>query len=210
MKKLIALLTAVAICAGVLAGCGGGGNTPAGSGSSAQPSGKLKVGVILYDDSCQWAKDIFGCVSVLADELGVELDTAIGGTDPQATIAAVQDFGAAGYDGILNLHPGTIMPTLMETCEQYGMFMATSNDPASGNENYAEYCDSEYWAGEVWEDETVVATEIVEAMIDAGAKKFALHGFPIGLATQMDLRLQAAQACIESHADEGVEIIAEG
>ncbi len=73
-----------------------------------------------------------------------------------------------------------------------------------------QYCENEYWAGEVWEDETVVTTEIVEDMIAKGAKKFALHGFPIGLATQMDLRILTAKSVIESHASEGVEIVAEG
>lgn len=229
MKKFIALLTVVAMCVGILAACGGsGGSTPApagsgsAAGSSAAPaapaSGDLKVGIVVYDDSCQWAKDIIGCVKVLADELGVQIDTAIGGTDPEAEIAVIQDFGAAGYNGVLNLHPGTIMPAMMEICEQYGMYMATSNDPASGGnnkesesaKNYAEYADSEYWAGEVWEDETAVATDIVEDMIAKGAKKFALHGFPIGLSGQMDLRLQAAQAAIEKHKADGVEIVAEG
>lgn len=213
MKKIIALITVLAMCVGILAACGGSeGAAPAGSGAApaAGTGDKLKVRVVVYDDSCLWAKDILGCVGSLADELGVTIDPVIGGTDPEAEIAAIQDSGAAGYNGILCLHPGTIMPAMMDICEQYGMYFATSNDPASGNANYAEYCDSEYWAGEVWEDEKVVAKEIVEDMISQGAKKFALHGFPFGLSTQMDLRLEAAKETIEEHKGEGVEIVAEG
>ncbi|MDO4733953.1 MAG: hypothetical protein Q4A51_01700, partial [Lachnospiraceae bacterium] len=80
MKKIIALITVVAMCIGILAACGSDGAAPAGSGGAAPADGKLKVGIILYDDSGQWAKEIIASVKVLADALGVEIDTAIGGT----------------------------------------------------------------------------------------------------------------------------------
>lgn len=210
MKKIIALITVVAMCVGILAACGSGGAAPAGSGSAAPADGKLKVGIILYDDSCQWAKDIIASVKVLADALDVEIETAIGGTDPSVTKEDVQNFAAAGYNGILNLHPGTIMPELVDICEDYGMYIATSNDPISTNPNsgYEEIKDNPYFAGEVWEDETKTATEIADDMIAKGAKKVALHGFPEGLASQMDQRLIAARAAFEKA--DGVEIVAEG
>ena len=205
MKKVIALITVLALCIGILAACGDSGSTtPAGSGSGAAPApaggdGKLRVGIILYDDSGQWAKDIVSSVKVLADELGVEIETAIGGTDPSVTKEDVQNFAAAGYNGILNLHPGTIMPELVDICENYGMYIATSNDPISTRDNtgYDEIKDNPYFAGEVWEDETVTATEIAQDMIDKGVKTVALHGFPYGLSSQMDLRLEAAQKAFD-------------
>jgi len=197
MKKIIALITVLAMCVGILAACGGsnGGNEPAGSGSAAPAGQKLKVGIILYDDQSPWAKDIVASVKVLADALGVEIETAIGGTDPSVTKEDVQNFGAAGYNGILNLHPGTIMPELVNICEQYGMYIATSNDPISTRENtgYDEIKDNPYFAGEVWEDETVTASAIAQDMVDKGVKSVALHGFPFGLSSQMDVRLEAAQ-----------------
>ena len=210
MKKIIALITVVAMCIGILAACGSDGAAPAGSGGAAPADGKLKVGIILYDDSCQWAKDIIASVKVLADALDVEIETAIGGTDPSVTKEDVQNFAAAGYNGILNLHPGTIMPELVDICVDYGMYIATSNDPISTNPNsgYEEIKDNPYFAGEVWEDETKTATEIAEDMIAKGAKKVALHGFPEGLASQMDQRLIAARAAFEKA--DGVEIVAEG
>ena len=214
MKKIIAMITVLAMCVGILAACGssGGGDKPAGSGGAAPAptDGKLKVGIILYDDSSQWAKDIVASVKVIADALGVEIDTAIGGTDPSVTKEDVQNFGAAGYSGILNLHPGTIMPELVDICEQYGMYIATSNDPISTRDNtgYDEIKDNPYFAGEVWEDETVTASAIAQDMIDKGAKNVALHGFPFGLSSQMDLRLEAAKAVFEKAP--GVTIVTEG
>ena len=214
MKKIIALITVLAMCVGILAACGssGGGDKPAGSGGAAPAptDGKLKVGIILYDDSSQWAKDIVASVKVIADALGVEIDTAIGGTDPSVTKEDVQNFGAAGYSGILNLHPGTIMPELVDICEQYGMYIATSNDPISTRDNtgYDEIKDNPYFAGEVWEDETVTASAIAQDMVDKGAKNVALHGFPFGLSSQMDLRLEAAKAVFEKAP--GVTIVTEG
>lgn len=218
MKKIIALVVSVIMCVGILAACGGGGTAPAGSstgsGGSAAPKadGKLKVGIILYDTSCQWAKDIVASVKEIAEPLGVEIETAIGGTDPAQTKEDVQNFAAAGYNGILNLHPGTIMPELVDICEEYGMYIATSNDPISTRDNtgYDEIKDNPYFAGEVWEDETATATEIAEDMVAKGAKNVALHGFPFGLSSQMDLRLEAAKKVFESHAADGVKVVAEG
>ena len=225
MKKIIALITVLAMCVGILAACGeSGGSAPAPAGSGAAPApaasgaapapaasgDNLKVGIILYDDSCQWAKDIIASVKALADPLGVEIETAIGGTDPSVTKEDVQNFAAAGYNGILNLHPGTIMPELVDICEQYGMYIATSNDPISTNPNsgYEEIKDNPYFAGEVWEDESKTATDIADDMIAKGAKNVALHGFPEGLASQMDQRLIAARKAFE--AADGVTIVTEG
>ena len=197
-----------------LAACGSTSDDSADSSADASDSTATeltetyKVGVILYDTSSQWALDIMGCLESIGDELGITFETALGGTDPEETIAAVQNFGAAGYDGIINLHPGTVMSTLVETCEEYGMYIVTSNDPSSGSDDYADFSTSEYFAGEVWEDEAEVAQEIVQLMIDAGATKFALHGFPEGLSTQMDKRIAAARELIE--ATDGCEVVVEG
>ena len=188
MKKVIALLLAAALCLGMF-------STMAVAAEETQQT--YKVGVILYDTECQWAKDIMGCLESIGSELGVTFETAIGGTDPEVTIEDVQNFGAAGYDGILNLHPGTVMSKLVEICEQYGMYIVTSNDPSNASEDYAEFSASEYFAGEVWEDEFEIAGDIIQDMYDKGATEFGLHGFPYGLSSQMDTRLDGARAKLE-------------
>ena len=184
MKKIVALILAAALCIGMF-------STLAYAGEAKD---SYKVGVILYDTECQWAKDIVGCLRAIGEPLGVTFETAIGGTDPEVTIQDVQNFGAAGYDGIVNLHPGTIMSKLVEICEQYGMYIVTSNDPSSASEDYAEFSANEYFAGEVWEDEKEIAGEIIQDMVDKGATEFGLHGFPYGLSAQMDARLDGARA----------------
>ncbi|MCF0230249.1 MAG: substrate-binding domain-containing protein, partial [Parasporobacterium sp.] len=162
----------------------------------------------LYDTSCQWAIDIMGCLKSIGDKCGVEFEAAIGGTDPEQTIQAVQNFGAAGYNGIINLHPGTIMAKLVEICEQYGMYIVTSNDPSSLSADYASFSSNPYFVGEVWEDETRIAKDIVDEMYKAGARNFALHGFPEGLSAQMDTRLIAAREEIQTYSD--AKIVTEG
>lgn len=201
MKKIIALLLAIAVTFSFTA-CG---NSDSGD-SGDLP--KYKVGVIMYDLSNEWSQNIKDSIESLGEELNVEFEYAFGGPDPEATKTAVQNFGASGCNGVLNLHPGTIMSTLVETCEEYGMYIVTSNDPSSGDANYAEFSKSEYFAGEVWEDDYQTAYEIVEDMIvNGGAKTFALHGFPEGLATQMDKRLEGARDAIEAN---GATIVTEG
>ncbi len=185
MKKVLAIVLAAVLCIGVLAGCGKTNK------DSADSKG-YKIGVILYDTECQWAKDIMGCLKSIGEPLGCTFESVIGGTDPAQTIEDVQNFGAAGYDGIVNLHPGTVMSKLIEICEQYEMFIVTSNDPANASEEYATFSKSDYFAGEVWEDEYQIAQEIVQDMVDKGAKTFAIHGFPYGLSSQMDTRLFGA------------------
>ena len=184
MKKLVALLIAAVMCVGLLSTV---------SFAAEEPQETFKVGVILYDTECQWAKDIMGSLRSIGEPLGVTFETAIGGTDPEVTIQDVQNFGAAGYDGIVNLHPGTIMSKLIDICEQYGMYMVTSNDPPSASPDYAEFSASEFFAGEVYEDEKEIAGMIIQDMVDSGATEFGLHGFPYGLSAQMDSRLDGAR-----------------
>lgn len=201
MKRIIAILLSLTVLFS-LAGCGNSG------GDSGSDLPEYKVGVIMYDLSNEWSINIQEALESLGEDLNITFEYAFGGPDPEATKTAVQNFGASGCDGILNLHPGTIMSTLVETCEEYEMYIVTSNDPASGDANYAEFSKSEYFAGEVWEDDYKTAYEIAEDMIvSGGAKTFALHGFPEGLATQMDKRLQGARAAI---ADNGATILTEG
>lgn len=188
MKKIIAFLLAAVLCTGML-------STFAFAAEEGEQT--YKVGVILYDTETRWAKDIVGCLKAIGEPLGVTFETAIGGTDPEVTIQDVQNFGAAGYNGIVNLHPGTIMPKLVEICEQYGMYIVTSNDPSSANEQYPEFSNNEYFAGEVWEDEKEIAGKIIQMMYDNGATEFGLHGFPYGLSAQMDARLDGARAKLE-------------
>ena len=184
MKKLVALILAATLCIGMFSTLAYAEEAKEG----------YKVGVILYDTECQWAKDIMGSIRSIGEPLGVTFETAIGGTDPEVTIQDVQNFGAAGYDGIINLHPGTIMSKLVDICSQYGMFIVTSNDPASAAADYPEVAANEYFAGEVWEDEKEIAGKIIQDMVDKGATEFGLHGFPYGLSSQMDARLDGARA----------------
>ncbi|MDO4572443.1 MAG: substrate-binding domain-containing protein [Clostridia bacterium] len=217
MKKLIALLLAL-VMALSLAACAAPAADPAApaadDGAAAAPEADVpadlpayKVGVILYDLSNLWAQNIMQGIESLGKELNVTFEYAIGGTDPEAPVTAVQNFGAAGCDGILTLHPGAVMSTLVEICEENEMFIVSSNDPANASEDYASFSASPWFAGEVWEDDYEVAYEIATDMIANGAQTFALTGFPEGLSAQMDKRLQGARAAV---ADGGAEIVTEG
>lgn len=218
--RIFAILLVLALCLN-LAACAGatvnttGTTTGVTAGTSADTTTEVnvelpeyKVGVILYDLSNKWAKDIMKSIEYLGKELNIKFEYAVGGTDPEVTIAAVQNFGTAGCDGILNLHPGMIMPKLVEICEANEMFIVTSNDPANASADYATFSKNNYFAGEVWEDDFQTAYDIVTDMIKTkSAKTFALHGFPYGLAAQMDKRLDGARKAI---ADNGATIVTEG
>ncbi len=212
MKKFIALLLALVMALSLVA-CGekapvdDGAANEGGNEIVATDLPEYKVGVILYDLSNQWALNIMGCLEYLGEKLNVTFEYAVGGTDPEMTITAVQNFAAAGCNGVLTLHPGAVMTTLTQICEENNMFIVSCNDPANASADYATFSQSPAFAGEVWEDDYQVAYDIVTDMISKGAKTFALAGFPEGLAAQMDRRLAAARAAI---ADGGAEIVTEG
>ena len=214
MKKFIALVLALVMALSLVA-CGAGapaddGATPdagADAGIVTTDLPEYKVGVILYDLSNQWALNIMGCLEYLGEQLNVTFEYAVGGTDPEMTITAVQNFGAAGCNGVLTLHPGAVMTTLTQICEENGMFIVSCNDPANASADYAAFSQSPAFAGEVWEDDYKVSYDIAADMIAKGAKTFALAGFPEGLAAQMDRRLAGARAAI---ADGGATIVTEG
>lgn len=215
MKKFIALLLTLVMALSLVA-CGSapaaddGANADDGAADAGIVTTDLpeyKVGVVLYDLSNQWAQNIMGCLEYLGDQLNVSFEYAVGGTDPEMTITAVQNFGAAGCNGVLTLHPGAVMTTLVEICEQNDMFIVSCNDPANASADYATFSQSPAFAGEVWEDDYKVAYDIASDMIANGAKTFALAGFPEGLAAQMDKRLAGARAAI---ADGGATIVTEG
>ena len=212
MKKFIALLLALVMALSLVA-CGE--KAPADDGAANDGGNEIvatdlpeyKVGVILYDLSNQWALNIMGCLEYLGEKLNVTFEYAVGGTDPEMTITAVQNFGAAGCNGVLTLHPGAVMTTLTQICEENNMFIVSCNDPANASADYATFSQSPAFAGEVWEDDYKVSYDIATDMIAKGAKTFALAGFPEGLAAQMDRRLAGARAAI---ADGGAEIVTEG
>lgn len=213
MKKFIALLLALVMALSLVA-CGssapaddGAANDGADTGIVTTDLPEYKVGVILYDLSNQWALNIMGCLEYLGEQLNITFEYAVGGTDPEMTITAVQNFGAAGCNGVLTLHPGAVMTTLTQICEENNMFIVSCNDPANASADYATFSQSPAFAGEVWEDDYKVSYDIATDMIAKGAKTFALAGFPEGLAAQMDRRLAGARAAI---ADGGATIVTEG
>ena len=85
MKKLVALILAAVMCVGMLSTVSYAGEAQEG----------YKVGVILYDINCQWAKDIMGCLRSIGEPLGVTFEEAIGGAVPSPV-----DMEEVGVDGI--------------------------------------------------------------------------------------------------------------
>ena len=179
MKKFIALLLALVMALSLVA-CGsapaddGAADDGADAGIVTTDLPEYKVGVVLYDLSNQWALNIMGCLEYLGDQLNVNFEYAVGGTDPEMTITAVQNFGAAGCDGVLTLHPGAVMTTLVQICEENDMFIVSCNDPANASADYATFSQSPAFAGEVWEDDYQIAYDIAADMIAKGAQTFAL------------------------------------
>ena len=73
MKKLVALILAAVLCIGMFSSLAYAG----------EAKDSYKVGVILYDTECQWAKDIMGGLRAIGEPLGVTFETGRGGQDPE-------------------------------------------------------------------------------------------------------------------------------
>ena len=183
MKKIVALVLSVFLCIGLF-------SFPA---YAEEIRDSYMVGVIIDDPESRQAEDIMGCLRNIGEPLGVTFVTGYGGPDQEQEIQAVQNFGVGGYDGILNLCPGTIMQRLLQICEEYGMFMVTSGYMTHNCEGYEEFSQNPYFAGECWEDEQVIVDTIIKYMIANSAKDFGLLGFPSGVSEKNDQRIDFAR-----------------
>jgi len=154
------------------------------------------VGVILKEEDSTLSRTVMGGLNAIGEPLGVTFQPGYCGPNWEEELAVVQNFAVGGFDGIVLLHSGANLPQMVSICEEYGMYLVTSNEPAHWNEEYYDFSENPYFAGEVWEDEQVIVESVLEHMIANGAKQFGLCTLPDGQSSQVDWRFTLAYAIL--------------
>ena len=118
-----------------------------------------------------------------ADNMGV-------GSNPDACISFVEQSIAAGVDGIVFCPPAdSVLPTICQKCEEAQVYWAISMRSIN-DENVKALCEaSEYFCGNVYEDEYEVGFAAGQMAKEAGYKKVGLISTAVGNTTG-DLREQ--------------------
>ena len=150
------------------------------------------VGVVLNHTDSSWAQEILACLNAVGEPLGVTFQVGDCGENWENELQVIQNFAVGGFDGIVNLHPGTVMPQAMSLCEEYGMYMVTSTESAAEDEDNNAYSSYAYFAGEVWEDELANVDAILTDMEAKGAREFGLAGLNTDMSAQSDGRMDWA------------------
>jgi ABC-type sugar transport system substrate-binding protein len=225
MKKrrlAISVLSLIMAMIMLLCGCGGGGagssqvggqgnvqeNVKPDAAGQAQETGlpRYKIGVVLYTLSNQWAKNIMRALDYLGEEFNCEM-FYVEASSPDVYISTFENLCASGVNGILTLHTGTMTQQLMSICEKNKVYLSISTNDVSVDQGFEEFSKSEYFCGYIYENDYEIGYDIAKDMLAKGAKTFALHSLPMGIAAQMDDRFNGAyDAIIEG----GGKVLGEG
>lgn len=155
MKKLAALLLALAMVF-ALAACSSSGNNPPAGGSDNPGGGqstasfkKAKIGVGLYFDSGYYPDNVKSYLAELGKAMNVEfVYSLLTQTDEAANLTKVQEMIASGCDGIiLTLDMGT--PAILDECAAANVYVAgfLCDFDSSYNTNYDAVFKNDYFLG---------------------------------------------------------------
>lgn len=172
VKRIVSVGVAAVIGVGMLVGCSSDGKS--GSDSSGK-DGNMKIGVCIWSTDDGLGADSKEALDFAADVLGVELVYRTGDYDAEGQITAVENLVSAGCEGIM-ICPivDTAVDDYLKICENAGVYMQAFFRNIIDEETY-EYCmSSDYFTGYVVEDEESAGAAMVDALAEAGCKKFGL------------------------------------
>ncbi len=212
MKKLLSLILALAMLCS-LAACGDSADQPKetnndpvaentdatdGSGEVEMPS--YKIGILYHTNSGGCWDRMMDAAHYMADELNLEIVTAVGG-NADAILGEVENFIAAGVDAVIIGNDGGVTSRLVNICSEAGVYIAFSDCGLSvvEEDDYASYATDPYYLGHVAHDEYADSYACAKMMIENGAKNFVIFGLPPGISSNFDKRaVGAADAITEA------------
>ncbi len=137
MKIRMWAVAAIAAAAVVLSGCTNTADTPAGDSTAGPIEGDISIGYVVKRGTDPFASAQVNAAQALADEAGVDLQTADVKQDTALAISTVQQMIANGIDGLIIVVPDqAIGPQIMQLAADAGIPVLASDDPikdAAGN-----------------------------------------------------------------------------
>lgn len=206
MKKLIAIILALVLALGLLAGCGNNEAPSTGAPSTGTPSTgepgselpKLKIGVILTSTSNGYGLTCQSHLNALGEALNVEFMYA-GTQEVEEVTSAIENFIAAGCTGILN---GVTFAPANEAklCAESGVYYSIFSQ-AMTEAQIAELDGNEYYIGAIGNDDADSTYSMLKLLAETkGVKDVAYMSLPDGTSNMHDGR----HAGVTKAAQEGI------
>ncbi len=200
MKKTIAIILALVMALGLLAGCGGGSDKPPASTQpsagqpanpsqepSNEPSGEpLKIGVILTSTSNGYGLTCQQHLNALGKALNVEFQY-VGTQEVEEVTSAIENFIAAGCKGILS---GVTFAPANEAqiCADAGVYIHFFSQTMT-DAQLAELAGNEYYLGAIGNDDAESTYSMLKLLAETrGVKDVAYMSLPDGTSNMHDGR----------------------
>lgn len=216
MKKLLALFLA-AVMIFSLAACAAtetpaetpsDSTAPADSAAPADSTSEYvphKIGVIYYGIDDPFCAEVYRTINRAGELLNCEIVWAIGSLDPNDQITDAQNLIAAGVEGIVCIPLGEIATQkIMQLCEQEGVYFSITLRQVDDPEIREEVYYSDYWVGNVNEDNYDQGRVIIEQLYKEGCRKI---GLLLGVGEQ-SYEVARNQAFYETAEELGMEVLA--
>lgn len=188
MKKVLALVCALAMVLCLLSGCAAK-QTPADTSkdtpsdnagetapeAKADPEKKLSIGVVIWSTDDGLGADSKKALDAAASALGVDLIYRTGSFDAESQTTDFENLIAAGVDGILVVPlVDTATDELLKVCEDADIPMQIMYRNIIDQDTY-DYCmASKNFSGYVVESEEGAAADMVDKLVSVGCKAIGL------------------------------------
>ena len=198
MKKVLSVLLAVIMMISLFAGCGGSSPAPDTSapaeavpsdeGSEAPASGdRIKIGVSIWSYTDALGQDVFNFLNHTAEALDFDIEFAAHGFDTEETVSSVENLIASGCDAVIvcNSSDG-VMPKLINTCNENGVYLAQFFRVISDEEIAAQALASDYYVGCTHEAEVDNGYNLGKILIEEkGARHIGWTAWRVGDTTSL-------------------------
>ncbi len=232
-RKSVKLLTSLLVTASILVGMVGCGSktesADAGSQSAAgeteessQPAepeegdtqkeadagttDKIKLGLTIYSTTDATAGPVVNNMQTACDGMGAELVIATDEQNPEKEITNIENLIANGCQAVFCLpYADDSIPRIAKICEDSEVYFGFYWYDLSNEETHDVCYASEYFLGNIYEDDVWSAYTAMKTLNEAGASHIGMFGLPTGRTTTTKRDNGIAQACEEF----GMEILVE-
>ncbi|MDE7287323.1 MAG: substrate-binding domain-containing protein [Lachnospiraceae bacterium] len=234
VKRLMTLLVTASMLIG-LVGCGSaGGSSGGGSTSDAQSETKeaveeasqaaeagndveaseeapaaesdIKLGLTIYSTTDATAGPVVRNMQTACDGMGAELVIATDDQNLEKEITNIENLISNGCQAVFCLpYSDDSIPRIAKICEDAGVYFGFYWYDLSNEETHDVCYASEYFLGNIYEDDVWSAYTAMKTLNEAGASHIGMFGLPTGRTTTTKRDTGIAQACEEF----GMEILVE-
>ena len=201
-KKLLSLIMSAALAASALLGFG----STAVFAEEAPEAKDVKIGISIWSGTDALGSMCSAILEEAAEALGCEIQIEEHGFDTDQTITSIENLIAADCDAIIVCNSSdSIMPNIINMCDQAGVYLAQFFRIIEDEEVNAVADASPYFLGCTHEDEYSTGYNLGKAIADNGKKNVALISWNHG-DTTAEARYQGYTKAFEEF---GINLLAE-